>query len=207
VLRAVRARREEGSSVAGAAPALIAAKLANASLIEPLHYGDALTGLSGVYAVANAVRLAVADRRQLNAIEVHLLVAAGFNFLSDRLTARQVFNSGCRVSLWRGMAGAMVEAARLRLKIHLGLDRLVSAPRNDRKATFAEIEDALTHWRPVMMLCRGGRYTVVSGFTPVSLLLFDGHACWLSKNACGVPGDGENERHMLYPASLMALRA
>ncbi len=208
MLRAQIAWREEGSFGIGAAPTLIAAKLANTRLVEPLEYGETLIGLSGIYAITNAIRLAIADKRQLTAGEVHMLMASGFNFLSGRLTPKQVFHSGCRISVWRGMGQAMVEAARLKLHIHLGLDRLFVEASDDRMGAFAAIEQAIIRWRPVLMLCRGARYTVVSGFTPTSLLLFDGGgACWLSKQACGVPGDSENMRHLLIPASLMALVA
>jgi len=208
VLRALKARLEGGSSETGAAPVVIAAKLAAASRIEPLQYGDDLTGLSAIYAVTNAVRLGIGPYRQLTAGEVHTLIAAGFEFLSARLTPSQVFHAGCRVSVWRSMSQAMVEAARQRLGINLAIERVIVEPRQSRLALFAAIEQSILHWRPVAMLCRGGRYTVVSGFTPSSLLLFDGAgACWLSKHACGVPGDAENARHLLLPGSLMALRA
>ena len=107
MLRALKARLEGGSSETGAAPVVIAAKLAATSRIEPLQYGDDLTGLSAIYAVTNAVRLGIGPYRQLTAGEVHTLFAAGFEFLSARLTPSQVFHSGCRVSVWRSMSQAM----------------------------------------------------------------------------------------------------
>jgi hypothetical protein len=203
---ALKVRRVEGSSGNGAAPQL-AVKLSNAKLIEPLLYGDALVGISAIYAVTNALRLAVAHRQRLTAAEAYKVMAAGFGYWSGRLSPAQAFQSGCRVSHWRGLAQAMTETARRQLGIQVFVDRLVIHAA-DRASLFSAIEEAIGQWRPVLMLCRGGRYTVVSGFTPSSLLLFDGGgAHWLAKHACGVPGDCENARHMLYPASLMALSA
>jgi hypothetical protein len=207
VLRTPLAWDVEGGSLR-AAPAPTGAKLANTGLIAPLLHGDSIVGLSGLYAITNAIRLAVADRRQLNAGEVYKLMSAGFEFLSGRVTPRQAFQSGCRMSTWRAMGHAMIEVARTRLGLNLGLDRVIVENGRSTQAAFAAIENAIANWRPVLMLCRGGRYTVVSGFTSSSLLLFDsGCAWWIAKRACGVPGDGESAAHMLYPASFMALSA
>jgi hypothetical protein len=167
-----------------------------------------MVGLSGLYAITNAIRLAAADRRQLTAGEVHNIMNVGFDFLSGRMNPRQAFQGGCRVSVWRGMAQAVVEGARFRLGLHMGLDRIIVEDGRSRQATFAAIEGAIAKWRPVMLLCRGGRYTVVCGFTKSSLLLFDsGGSRWIAKRACGVPGDAGSATHMLYPSSFMALSA
>jgi hypothetical protein len=206
MLRARRAPGAEGSFADGAAPVLLAAKLTNTRLVEPLDFGDALVGLSGLYAIINAIRLAVGHRRHLTESEVCMLMAVGFDFLSGRLTPRQAFQSGCRLSLWRAMAAAIIEAARQRLGFNLGVQRLIIEG-SSRDEAFFVIQAAIERWQPVLMLSRGGRYTVVSGFTPASLLLFDSRACWLSKHACGVPGDGESARHLLIPNSLTALQA
>jgi hypothetical protein len=75
-----------------------------------------------------------------------------------------------------------------------------------RQAAFDGIENALRRLRVPLLLCRGGHYTVVRGITESSLILLDsGGACWISKRACGVPGDGCGLKHVIYPASFMAL--
>ena len=62
--------------------------------------------------------------------------------------------------------------------------------------------------RPLLGLFRGGRYTVLSGFTKSSLLLFDsGGAHWVSKRSTGVLTDTEGAKHVLCPASLISLRS
>jgi hypothetical protein len=206
---ALSASSMEGSSVVGAAPTRRRFKLANAGFVEPLLHGDAMAGLSGIYAITNAIRLSLAHKRQLTAGEVHLLMHVGFRFLSGRLSPAQAFHSGCRVTLWRSLACAMVEAAWIRLGANLRIERIVHEP-VDRSGAFDAIEQAVEQRRPVLMLRRGGSYTVVTGFTSASLLLFDSAgACWIAKHVCGVPGDPacENVRHMLYPASFIALSA
>jgi hypothetical protein len=206
MLHALDAWGVEGSSER-AAPTLTRAKLGNAGLVDPLLHGDGMVGLSGLYAVTNAIRLALADRRYITAGEAHVLMSAGFRFLSGRLTPLQVYSCGCRVSVWRGLAQAMVQTACQRLGANLRIERL-AVPLGGRGGAFAAIEQAIDAWRPVLILCRGGRYKVVSGYTASSLLLFDSAgAAWLSKRACAVPGDGEGGRHVLYPASFLALSA
>jgi hypothetical protein len=84
----------------------------------------------------------------------------------------------------------------------------VFVPPEGRTAAWAAIEQQIDVWRPVLTLMRGGRYSVVSGYTDASWLLFDsGGACWISKRVTGVPGDCEGARHILYPASFLAFRA
>ena len=206
MLRTTSAWAVQGSSDQPA-PRLTSARLANASLVEPLLHGDGMDGLSGLYAIINAIQVAVAHNKILTAYEIHTLMRAGFDFLSGRLTPLQAFQSGCRVSVWRGLARAMVEVSRIRLGAHLRVERLLVGDRS-RAAAFEAIEQAIAQWRPVLMLCRGGRYTVVSGSTPSSLLLFDsGGSRWMAKHACGAWSDNENARHILYPGSFMALSA
>ncbi len=67
MLRTFAALGVEGSFENEAALAPVSSKLANASLVDPLYHGDVMIGLSGLYAITNAIRLAIAHRRQLNA--------------------------------------------------------------------------------------------------------------------------------------------
>lgn len=181
------------------------AKLSGANRISPLWHPEACAGLSGLFAIINAMRLALADRHTLTAAETHALMRAGLSFMSDRLTAERATLCGLRVSLWRAMAEAMVAVTRQRMGVLLGVERLfVGQP--GREAAFATIEQAIMRLRVPMLLCRGGHYTVISGFTRSSFLLCDSSgACWVSKRVCGVPDDHEGARHVIYPGSFLAL--
>lgn len=182
------------------------AKLPNTALIAPLWQGEACVGLSGLYAIVNAIRLGLADRRPLNAKEVERLFAAGLRFTNGRLTPEQATVCGLRVSAWRGMAEALVEHTRRTTGVRLVIERLMVPVWADRLAAFATLREALLRLRVPMMLMRAGHYTVVSGITGSSLLLFDSAAaCWVSQRVCGVPGDCDAARHLIYPASFLAL--
>lgn len=182
-------------------------KLRNTRLVGPLWHGDGLLGLSGIYAIVNAIRLTLAHKHILNAIEIHELLTAGTKFMSGRLTPQQAMLSGLRVTLWRRLAEAMTETTRRRIGVWIWVERLHPSDLG-RDAAFATLEQAVLQMRVPMMLCRSGHYTVVSGFTPSSLLLFDsGGACWVTRRLTGVPGDCDKTRHVIYPSSFLGLVA
>lgn len=183
-------------------------RLRNARLVSPLWHGDSCVGLSGLYAIINAVRLVLAGKCHLSSAEVHALLVAGLRFLDGRLSPQQCFASGLRVQLWCQLAAAMVEVATDRTRSRITVERLYPTQPSCRQAAFESLEAAIFKLRVPMMLRQGGRYTVVSGVTPLSLLLFDsGGACWVTKRLTGVPGDCEGARHVIYPSSFLALVA
>jgi len=189
-----------------AAPNPPRAKLTNARLVTPLWHGDGCTGLSGLYAIINGIRLVLAHKHQCTAADVHTLLVAGLRFMDGRLSPQRCFGGGIRVQLWRSLADAMVEAAILRTGHRMRLERLHVEDPWSKDSAFLTLENAIRRLRVVMLLCRGGQYTVVSGVTAASLLLFDsGGACWIVKRACGVPHACEGARHVIYPASFMTL--
>lgn len=181
------------------------ARLTGASLISPLWHPEGCAGMSGVYAVINAIQLALAGRHAFTSAELYALTSAGLRFMSGRLTPQQAVLAGLRVSLWRALAQAMVAVARRQTGVSLALERQLVLEAGCR-AMLDAIEQCVIHLHVPMMLCRGGHYTVVKGFTPASLLLLDsGGACWMAKRSCGVPGDCDGARHVLYPGSLLAI--
>lgn len=182
-------------------------KLPNARLIDPLWHGDQCTGLSGLYSVVNGIRLVLAHKCQFSDRELHELFAAGLRFMDGRMTPRRAVTCGLRVNAWRRLAEALTDRTRERHEVLLFADRLFVSERS-RSAAWAAIEHGIEAHRAVLMLMRGGRYTVVSGYTPSSLLLFDSDgAWWISKQVTGVPGDCVGVRHLVYPSSFLTIRA
>jgi hypothetical protein len=180
-------------------------KLGNAKLLWPLCHGDGCVGLSGIYALLNGIRLAIAHKRQLTAPELDVLMRAAFRFLDGRLSPKRATLCGLRVALWRQLVQATAEAVRRQTGVRVFADRLFVSEQG-REGAFTVLEEEIFRCRVPMLLFRGGHYTVVSGVTASSLLLFDsGGAWWVSKRVCGVPGDGDHMRHVIYPSSFMAL--
>lgn len=198
---------EQGWDEPDGKPQVRRSKLPNARLLSPLWHGDQCEGLSGLYAIVNGIRLALAHKHQFDGPELHALIASGLRFMDGRLTPERAITSGLRIQLWRRMAEALADRTHERQRVPLFVEQVFAQPQG-RSAAWAAIEREIDGWRPVLTLMRGGRYSVVSGYTDSSLLLFDsGGACWISKRVTGVPGDCDGARHIVYPASFLALRA
>ena len=183
-------------------------RLPNAPLIQPLFHGDDCVGLSGVYSIINAIRLVLAHRHEFDGPGLHELLTASFRFMDGRLSPTRTVTSGLRVSIWRALAEAMTHHVRERHRALVFADRVYADPATDRLSAVSMIEQNVRSYRAVLVLMRGGRYTVISGYTPSSLLLFDSNwSCWISKRVTGVPHDCEGSRHVIHPTSLLTLRA
>jgi hypothetical protein len=196
----------EGSAPSAAVPSRTQVRLTNARLVSPLWQGEAWGGLSGLYAIINGIRLALAHKHRFTAAEIDSLMRAGLRFLGARLTPQQCLSNGLRVQVWRDLTNAMIEATRQRIGIRVSSERLWLERLVDRQVAFNALEEAIDRLRVPLILCRGGHFTAVSGVTGLSLLLFDSAgACWITKRVCGVPGDCDDARHVIYPASFLAL--
>ena len=80
------------------------AKLAAASLIDPIYHGEQCPGLSGLYSIVNGIRLALAPDYHFDDRELAGLVAAGLRFFNGRLTPEQVMMCGLPFGLWLRLA-------------------------------------------------------------------------------------------------------
>lgn len=178
----------------------------NAELLSPLLHADACSGLSGLYSIINGIGVVLADRYVLTHADAHALLTAGFRFMDGRLSPNQVALSGLRVTLWRALTDAVCASANRRIGVRLSSERFHWVGEANRDAAFRALQMELERRRVPLMLCRGGRYTVVRGITRSSLLLFDSSgAHWIAKQTCGVPGDCDRARHIIYPNSFMSL--
>lgn len=175
--------------------------------LEPLYHGDHGKGLYGLFSIINALRLAVANRRPFAPREIDDLIDVGLRFLELRIGLRRGVVGAVRLELWQRMAQALVEHVARTKRVPLDLQALTRRESQiSRTDAFSMLEATIGRRRLLLMLRRGGLYTVVTGYTPHSLLLFDsGGAGWISKRLTGVPADSSNARHIIYPASFLAL--
>lgn len=197
-----------GDGVCDAAPATATARARhpNSGLIDALWVSDDCVGLTALYAALNGIRFALAHQHRFTASEVHKVMSSGLRFFEGRLTPRQCVVSGIRVQLWRDLVAAMSEATWQLTGRAILVERVLIDGPGNRGAVFDALDDAVARLRVPLMLLRGGVYTVVSGTTTASILLFDSRGCsWISKRSCGVPRDGAEARHMICPTALLAL--
>jgi hypothetical protein len=194
------------AGVCDAGPQPVPSRHPNAGLIDPLWVSEDCTGLTALYAALNGIRFALAHQHRFTVSEVHTLMTAGFRFFEGRLSPNRCVMNGIRVQLWPGLVAAMCEATSQRTGRRVLLERIHIGSRHDRMEVFNALEDAIARFRVPLILLRGGTYTVVTGFTRASILLFDSRGySWISKRSCGVPGDQPEARYMLCPSALVAL--
>lgn len=182
-------------------------RLKAAKLIAPLNQGDLCDGLSGLYAILNALRLALALKRPLASVEVDAIFRIGMRFIELRGSLARCTHSGIRQELWRRLAEALLSCTEDRLGVRLFLEQ----PFRHSTSLGAEgalrfLEQMVTQQKATMMLLRGGRYTVVSGFTADSLLLFDSCGSrWVRRRCCGLIAEAPRVRHSFCPSSFITV--
>lgn len=183
------------------------AKLRAATRLEPLRHSSHCPGLSGLFSIVNGVRLALAHKHVFSERQLADMISAGLRFLDGRLTAERVITCGLPTGHWLRLAEAMTYRTSRVTGVPLSVEREHVVDVNRPNAWLA-IERVIEARRPLLGLFRGGRYTVLSGFTQSSLLLFDsGGAHWVSKRSTGVLTDTEGAKHVLCPASFISLRS
>lgn len=183
-------------------------KLPNAARVKPLFHGDGCIGLSGIYSIINGIRVVLAHRYEFDGPALYELLRASFRFMDGRLSPTRTATCGLRVAMWRELAEAMTHHVRKRHRALVFAERVHTEPGIDRKSAVSLIEQNIRNYRAVLVLMHGGRYTVISGYTPSSLVLFDSNwSCWISKRVTSVPNDCEGARHVIHPTALLTLRA
>lgn len=198
---------EHGGAGRGESGSPSKAKLAAVKLIEPLQHGALSPGLSGLYSIVNAIRLTLAHKHHFSNRELADMVSAGLRFMEGRLSPERAVTCGLPSGLWLRLTEALIDRTRRRTCAFLLTER-VFVPYGDRTTMWSAIELEILRGRPMLMMMQGGRYTVVSGFTPTSLLLFDsGGGSWIAKAATGVPRDCLGAKHVTYPGSFLTIRA
>lgn len=72
---------------------------------------------------------------------------------------------------------------------------------------YTTLERLIVGRHVVLSLFAGAHYSVIRGYTPASLLLFDsGERCWMSRKCISVAGSLVSSRHRIVPAATIALR-
>lgn len=178
-----QATRTPPASSLTSAPGKI--ELAARHKLKPYAQGS-LDGLCTIYAIVNALRLALADQSPLSKSQCKDLFAAGAELL-DR-------NTGFVIAATIGVrTKPRLALARHLAKLASTTDWIATVERPDH-STWRSIDDVLA-WiaaslldeAPVILTILGGlnHLTVVSGITPGTLQLFDGGQRFIRKTSLG----------------------
>lgn len=172
-----------------------------------LCQGD-LDGLCGLYAAINGLRLLLGPVRPLKRYEAKRLFDAGVTLLVDHDMLARAVTQGFQDTLWQALVQRLVEEASATTGRTIIMHQpLAKVPRPTRSATFAAIEAAIAAGQPVLADLSGTHehFTVISGYSPYSLFLYDsGQLFWLTRASCST-GKAGKRRHHLNPRSLTAL--
>jgi hypothetical protein len=176
--------------------------------LEAYQQGE-FDGFCGIYAALNGVRLLVAQRGALGHDQCARLYKRAVELIErdGRLSFAATF--GISQSRWRRIVVAMCRnAGRIAgLRIYSAL-AFPDGGRPNRMEVFDAIEAAIDLQRPVLVALLGeySHYSVVCGYSPTRLILFDSYAYrWISKEACGVSYSPGRWRLRIATGSIMVL--
>lgn len=176
-------------------------------VLRPYRQGD-IDALCGLYAIINAVQLAVYPRR-LRGRERHALFARGLEELERRDMLHTTLTSGMHFKLWHRLCRVVVAAA-AELTGEL-LEVIVPPPGTIRTTDEAlrTIRHYLRRGRPVLIELRGrlNHWTVVIGMTEARITFFDssGHR-WLMLRSIGLVRGRAVPVHGMFATGIVAVR-
>lgn len=162
-------------------------EIAASRRLEPFRQGS-LDGLCGLVSTVNAIRLVLDHRAPLSKSGARDLFAEGVEFLHRKkgLFAATVDGMGTRRRL--ALARHLARYASTE-RINILIERAEHDGWSSIADAFGWMEWCLSHGQPVLLGVEGSleHYTVVTGMTPRTLLLFDssGHQ-YVRKSSCGL---------------------
>lgn len=176
-------------------------------LIQPLGQGD-YDGLCGLYSILNAIRLAAAPTRVLSHKHTQKLFIGGVRFLEQRDLLHRAVSGSIERRRWLTLTEFLRREARLNCDLSLRYEWPFEAEEETQPTQVLDaIEQILLQRKAVMAFLRGTyrHYSVISGYTPSSLTLFDSYGYrWLRKASC-VATTTEPARHHIHAPSLIAV--
>lgn len=184
-------------------------RLRAAALLQPLYHGIACDGLSGLYAILDGFRLALAKKQPLTQADVDAIFREGLRFIERRGSLAKCVSDGLRQDLWRRLAEALQFYTERRLGVRLHVEQpFRHHPGISTAEALCRLEEMVAKQKATMMLRRGGHYCVVIGMTPHSVSLFDSSGRrWIRRECCAVVHGAARARHGLYPRSFTTVCA
>jgi hypothetical protein len=177
-------------------------------MIQPATQGD-YDGLCGLYCIINAVRLVLTPHRDLSREEVKALFAEGVRFLARKGDLPKAVHSCVGERVWPRLAERIVASAQPIADRPILLERPRWAREVSVRETLLRIEKMIVAGKAPCVFLRGNyrHYSVISGYTSVSLKLFDSFGYrWVRRRSCGTTGTPAR-LHRLHVQSLIALTA
>ncbi len=168
-------------------------EIASRNDIEPLYQGD--LALCGLYAAANALRLALQGHAPMSKARAKKLAHVGFGYLDRRGLLLDAICSGMETKDWHKLIRRLAREVSTQ-KLSVELER----PKLGRKSTiddvFTWIEDSLADGKPVLICLGAGlnHFAVIAGIDESRVHLFDSAGFkFVKRSCCGI---GERFHHI-----------
>lgn len=175
-------------------------------LIQPAAQGD-YDGLCALYCVINAVRLVLAPHRELAPEEVKALFAAGISLLVRRGSLPTAVPSCVPERDWPTLAASVVRAAQAMSDRPLRTERPGLPGKETASKSLLTLNSLVASGKAPCVFLRGKtrHYTVISGYTPASLRLFDSFGYRrVLRSCCGTRKD-DTRLHRLHLRSIVTV--
>lgn len=183
--------------------------VAGAKLLEPYQQGE-FDGLCGLYAAINGIGLLASQHRPLTAVQCQGLYRRGIEIVQGEGRLPFAAAWGISQTLWRRLVEDLCASASRRARLRIKARRPFVSTFARRRDVLATIEQAIDNGHPVLVALLGTyfHYTVICGYTPRRLILFDSYAySWIDKASCAVTGEKVAGRHQIATRSLMIIAA
>lgn len=177
-------------------------------IIGPAAQGD-YDGLCGLYCLINAIRLVMAPYRELRLDEARSLFATGILFLEKRDGLPKAVRSCVRQQHWPKLAQRLVTATHDIAGFAVVLDHPGISATAPIEETLRHMEKMIDSGMAPCVFLRGGyrHYSVISGYTPASLMLFDSFGYHRVRRAsCGTTAMNTS-LHRFHTQSLLTVAA
>lgn len=172
--------------------------LAAAQDLRPLQQGK-LSSMCGLYSVLNALQLSIFPRR-LSKPELQRIYRHAVEFLSRRRQLKRVLGAGIEYWLWEELRAELIAYVNTSYDMSLkAVPTLRGAASVDRRRMIAKLAKDLRGGSPVLAGFGGAldHYSVVCGYTPQRLMLFDSSGLhWITADNVGV-GEFSRRRHWI----------
>ena len=173
------------------------------------HSQGELDGLCGLYAGINGLRLLLGLERRLRSRDIKRLFKTGIGFLHDHGHLQSAMAGGFCDDVWRKLLTTLVaEATAITGRTISMTQPLAGHAHASRRLTFDIIDAAIARGQPVLIELSGTyhHFTVVNGYSPSTLFLFDsGALVLLRRKSCTTAKHPSSERHRINPHSLTIL--
>lgn len=165
----------------------VASSLRGACIIEPATQGD-YDGLCALYCIVNAIRLVMAPHRELTREEGRALFRAGVRFLERQSALTEATLYCVNEWVWPKLAKRLVAKAQEAAERPIVFEHAPLSEDAPIHRTLHRIEGMIASGKAPCVFLRGRtrHYTVISGYTPLSLKLFDSFGYhWVLRRSCG----------------------